>query len=260
LLEHFVSNFQISEIESHLEKLLEVFFKKLETYFLQIGTLSQKKNMALYNFEDLNIRCFYQRLKDYYSSKGWDSVEGLAKVAGTGGSRKAKLVRLAANIVEKAGSVRQPTKGTLSYYPVGNELKKQNARKNENVSSGLMKIIAEELIEDETAAMLKQVEDSPTEMKALKSKYNNGAIGPTGKKKEKLNESSTIVAKPKVLNEEKSFAKRELDTKKDDKANKTIEHKSKCSHSKKKSRKGRSQSDIRQRKKGFFGRETERCS
>lgn len=45
------------EFSEYLFKLLAIYSKKMEKYFMQIGTLSQRKNISLFNFEENNIRC-----------------------------------------------------------------------------------------------------------------------------------------------------------------------------------------------------------
>jgi hypothetical protein len=158
-MEHFVSNFNPVEIGDHLEKLMDVFCSKLKQYFLQVGTLSDNKNMDLFNFEDCNIRCFYHRLKEYYSSMGWDTVEGLAKMPGVNISRKVKLVRLAQHTFENSTTPRQSTKGTASYYPVGKEAKRMHASKinpGSLISNIYNEKIIEEMVEEDTAPKMNE--------------------------------------------------------------------------------------------------------
>ena len=45
---------------------------------MQIGTFSSKKNTLLFNFEEPNLRHFYQRIKDYYKIKDWEYIDPLA--------------------------------------------------------------------------------------------------------------------------------------------------------------------------------------
>lgn len=194
-MEHFVSNFKPAEVGEHLETLMDVFCNKLRTYFLQIGILSQKKNTALFNFEESNIRCFYHRLKEYYKSMGWDSVEGLSKIAGANSNRKMKLVRLAQNMVEKGTAIKTTTKGSASYYPVGSELKKSlNTRQQTGIpvsKQGLIRniyddMIMEEMVEEDD----KMLEEAYTSSKKKKKEKETQA-----KSKKRL-EAPVINVKP----------------------------------------------------------------
>ena len=51
--------------------------EKLERYFLTVGTLAQKKPDALFLFEEPNIQHFYQRLREFYRSQGWEPTQVL---------------------------------------------------------------------------------------------------------------------------------------------------------------------------------------
>lgn len=95
----------------HIEKLTDVFCSKLKVYFMQIGARLPKRNAELFNFEELNIRCFYHRLKEYYKAQGWDSMEGLAKT-GNLGARKYKMIQFSSNIIEKQIGKSQKNVGT----------------------------------------------------------------------------------------------------------------------------------------------------
>jgi hypothetical protein len=85
----------------HIEKLTDVFCSKLKIYFMQIGTLLQKKSITLFNFEELNIRCFYHRLRDFYKSQGMDNLDELMKSGHPSFAKTRKMIQLAQNTTEK---------------------------------------------------------------------------------------------------------------------------------------------------------------
>jgi nucleoside-triphosphatase THEP1 len=56
LMEQIKKYIAEQEFADYLFRLLAIYAKKMEKYFMQIGTLSQKKNISLFNFEENNIR------------------------------------------------------------------------------------------------------------------------------------------------------------------------------------------------------------
>lgn len=63
---------QSGEESKYLQYLLPIMTEKLERYFLSVGTLSQKKQDPLFIFEEPNLQHFYQRLREFYRSQGWE--------------------------------------------------------------------------------------------------------------------------------------------------------------------------------------------
>jgi hypothetical protein len=53
----------------YLVQVCSLFMRKAEGYYANMATISQKKNIQLFHFEEANLRHFYLKLKEYFKEK-----------------------------------------------------------------------------------------------------------------------------------------------------------------------------------------------
>ena len=50
----------------YLVQVCPLFMRKAEGYYANMATISQKKSIQLFHFEEANLRHFYLKLKEYF--------------------------------------------------------------------------------------------------------------------------------------------------------------------------------------------------